>query len=316
MRVALIHLLACVKCDNSCSLEIVGPSPPPDVITGGELRCTGCGATYPVRERVPNLLTTSYSSDVQTSFDTQWSLRRKGALEEREGIVLGNDTQERALRITSLLLAGSTNAVILDAGCGPGEVIAEIARRHPQCSFIGMDLTSQIYHCARKFASIPNLDWIQGDVAKPPFQTASLDGITSWGVLHHTQNTRSTFIGLARPVKRGGRFHVWLYPVPREHANRFVWSRYYFVRDYLFLGRAHHLPPRVLLWMVRLLCLPYLGGGQERYRRAQLNVFDCLSPKYQHRHARAEIERWFSELGFDVVNRDEPYLSQTTGVRR
>jgi hypothetical protein len=133
-------------------------------------------------------------------------------------------------------------------------------------------------------------------------------------VLHCTQVTRDAFNALGKTVKGGGGYYVWIYPVPSETPHRIKWSLYYAVRDYLFLRKGHRISAKALLPMVKTLCAPFRLAGKGTYQTAVFIMYDCITPEFQHRHSRSEVESWFREEGFDVV-REEPFRGGSGGTR-
>jgi ubiquinone/menaquinone biosynthesis C-methylase UbiE len=52
------------------------------------------------------------------------------------------------------------SGLVLVAGCGTGDLIAELANSHPRVQFGGMDFLEAIYENAREHAKTTNIDWI------------------------------------------------------------------------------------------------------------------------------------------------------------
>lgn len=315
MRTELLDVLVCPECPARAPLAADPSAVSGGRIEAGELRCTHCDASYPVEKGVPRVLSKQHSRNVQSAFGSQWKFRRQGHLAEEEGIVFGADNRARAKLVARVMIGDKSKGIFVEGGCGTGDVLAQLATDHPDLYFVGMDFTNQIDHCAESHAAIPNIDWLQGDVGNPPFRQGSLDGATSWGVLHCTKVTRDAFNALGKTVRDGGGYYVWLYPVPSETPYRIKWSLYYAVRDYLFLGKGHQLPAKVLLLMVKILCAPFRLAGKSTYQTAVFIMYDCITPEFQHRHSRAEVESWYREEGFEVV-REEPFRGGTGGTRR
>ena len=66
------------------------------------------------------------------------------------------------------------------------------------------------------------MHFLRGDLLSPPLKLDSFDAAISIGVLHHTPCTRRTFDQVARLVKPGGRFYVWLYRKPDGIVRRYI----------------------------------------------------------------------------------------------
>jgi SAM-dependent methyltransferase len=129
--------------------------------------------------------------------------------------------------------------------------------------------------------------------------------VFSIGVLHHSPDPRRAFAQVAARVKPGGRLAVWLYrknTLPQEVLNtglRAVTTR---------------LPTRVL----EPLCVSLGAFGGIPVLKRTLNKlanfsnhpdwtlrvcdnFDWYAPRYQSHHTVAELERWFTEEGFEEL---------------
>jgi SAM-dependent methyltransferase len=300
MRTEILDILLCPRC-KAGNLRL-GPgdsSISNGQVETGVLYCAGCDSCYEIRNGVPDFLIGAHSPTVQNAFSQQWKLRREGIIAEDGGVLFFGSISTRAMQIWSILFpSGKCPELVLDAGCGTGDVTAELAKRYSQVQFVGMDFSETIYENARKHAEITNIDWICGDVSNPPFKRMVFDGVYSSGVLHHTSNSRLAFGAVSNLIKNEGRFYVWLYPLPYETRTPRFWSFYYRVRDWLFLGVGHHLPSRLLAALLRVFLLPALLRGGAFYNSLTFLLFDDVAPKYKYRHSKSEVEAWYREENF------------------
>jgi SAM-dependent methyltransferase len=297
MRTEMLDVLLCTRC-KAKNLRLGRSSILDGRVETGVLSCDSCTSCYEIRNGVPDLLIGAHSSSVQNAFSKQWKLRREGIIAENGETLFFFNVRTRATQIWSILFASSKYpTLVLDAGCGTGDVIAELARSHPDVQFVGMDFSDTIYENARKHKA-SNIDWICGDVSNPPFERRVFDGVYSSGVLHHTSNSRKAFSAVSNLVKSEGRFFVWLYPLAHETQTPGFWSFYYQVRDRLFLGIGHHLPSRLLATLLWLFLLPALMRGRAYYNSLTFLLFDDVAPRYQYRHSKHEVETWYREESF------------------
>lgn len=88
--------------------------------------------------------------------------------------------------------------VILDAGCGLGYKAAWFAALAPDALVIGMDYSDAAAQAARSYADVPNLFFIQGDIAATGLRSGSVDLVSCDQVIMHTENPEATFSELAR----------------------------------------------------------------------------------------------------------------------
>lgn len=312
VREHLLEVLCCPRCQGQLAVT-TGACLRKEEIAEGSLACFGCGSSYPIQAGIPRLLPGGHSSAVQAAFTRQWRLRRSGRFEEPQWLY-GFPHEERAAALACRLggVHGGEPAWVLDAGCGTGELAAALAAYHPDLQIVALDFSDDL---ATMSSAPPNLHLVQGDVCRPPLRAGSCAAVYSLGVLHHTADTRAAFTAVARLVRPGGALSIWLYPHPAELAEmphgEGRWMRlYYQLRDRVFLGLAHHLPPGVLLALLYLILLPVRVAPLPRHRpglrrsRRSLHralvfvLYDGLCPEHQHRHRRSEVAEWFREEGF------------------
>lgn len=108
---------------------------------------------------------------------------------------------------------------LLDAGCGPGYKAAWLARLAPHATVVAMDLSESIFVAGRRYADVPNLMFVKGDIAKTPFRDGAFDLVSCDQVLHHTDNPPETVKEFARILSDGGVLNTYVYArkaLPRE----------------------------------------------------------------------------------------------------
>jgi ubiquinone/menaquinone biosynthesis C-methylase UbiE len=116
------------------------------------------------------------------------------------------------------------SSVIFDAGCGLGYKAAWFARLAPHALVIGMDFSEAAWHAARNYANLPNLFFIQGDIAETDFGDGSVDYASCDQVIMHTESPERTFAELARIVSSAGEVACYFYAkkaLPRELLDEY-----------------------------------------------------------------------------------------------
>ncbi|MFD1211480.1 trans-aconitate 2-methyltransferase [Arthrobacter sp. GCM10027362] len=80
-------------------------------------------------------------------------------------------------------ITGPEPRLVVDLGCGPGNLTATLARRWPGAHVIGLDSSGEMVRQARRARGEPNLEFIEGDIAgwTPP---RGLDVLISNAALH------------------------------------------------------------------------------------------------------------------------------------
>jgi SAM-dependent methyltransferase len=74
---------------------------------------------------------------------------------------------------------------VADMGMGSGAGTHALAALYPGLEVVGVDLDPEMVAIAAARHQLSNLRFVQGDVARPPFDDRSLDGILDSSVLHH-----------------------------------------------------------------------------------------------------------------------------------
>lgn len=123
--------------------------------------------------------------------------------------------------------------VIIDTGCGLGYKAAWFAKLSPGSIVFGIDISNAVHLAAKNFATIPNLFFLQGDIAKTGLKENMIDFTVCDQVIMHTEEPEKTFAHLSGITKKGGEFACYVYrkkALPRE-----------LVDDY-FRGETHHIP--------------------------------------------------------------------------
>lgn len=88
--------------------------------------------------------------------------------------------------------------VIFDAGCGLGYKAAWFAELAPQALVIGMDFSDAARHAAESYKHLPNLFFMQGDIADTKLRDGCISYVSCDQVIMHTENPERTFSELAR----------------------------------------------------------------------------------------------------------------------
>ncbi|HEX6986425.1 MAG TPA: class I SAM-dependent methyltransferase, partial [Planctomycetaceae bacterium] len=129
------------------------------------------------------------------------------------------------------------------------------------------------------------------------------DFVFSIGVMHHDADTRAVFDSVAKTVRPGGRYAVWLYRRNRRWQER--------INDAL-RRRTTRMPPDRLERLCKvgaaLGAVPVLNKTLNKVvnfsahpdpQNRLCDTFDWYAPAYQHHHTVDEVLGWFRDAGFD-----------------
>lgn len=110
--------------------------------------------------------------------------------------------------------------LVFDAGCGLGYKAAWFAELAPHALVIGMDFSEAARQAAHNYRHLPNLFFLQGDIAATNFRDGAVDFASCDQVIMHTESPEKTFAELARIVNHGaGQIACYFYAkkaLPRE----------------------------------------------------------------------------------------------------
>jgi len=115
---------------------------------------------------------------------------------------------------------------VLEIGVGMGADHCELARCSPR-SLSGVDLTERAVEFTRKRLALYGLasDLRQADAEKLPFESESFDLVYSWGVLHHSPDTKKAIDEVRRVLRPGGRARIMIYN-KWSIVGLLLWARY------------------------------------------------------------------------------------------
>jgi ubiquinone/menaquinone biosynthesis C-methylase UbiE len=108
---------------------------------------------------------------------------------------------------------------LLDVGCGPGTITADLASRIPAGTVVGVDLFSDVIGAAQNAFGSANLRFQVGDVYALDFADDSFDLVYAHQVLQHLGDPVGALRQMLRVLRPGG--HV---AIRDSDYGAFVWS--------------------------------------------------------------------------------------------
>ena len=95
--------------------------------------------------------------------------------------------------------------LVVDLGCGPGDLVAELSPRLKETRITGIDLSpSMLLYAGRHATTDGRLRFIVGDAASLPFDDGAVDLVVSTLSLHHWTEPADAFAEIARVLRPGG----------------------------------------------------------------------------------------------------------------
>lgn len=160
--------------------------------------------------------------------DTQDSVR-----EFREGgLVTGSVAPVYLFNMLLLCGAIKPGATVVDLGCGPANLLVELALMHPEANFVGVDLSEEMLRCAealRDGAGARNLSLLRSDFTSiDALNGQSADLVMSTLSLHHLP-TRALLDRCLREAGRlirpGGQLHLMDFGALKRSATTEYFAR-------------------------------------------------------------------------------------------
>jgi SAM-dependent methyltransferase len=221
------------------------------------------------------------------SFDTQWQLLPSGAQ------LLGSDIFDRECtrllaEYSGMRLDWFSGKTVLDGGAGNGRWSYTLSKLGAHVTAVDQS-KSGIADVRRACASFESFKALQHNILEPLPFSDEFDAVWSFGVVHHTGNTRLALHNICKVLRRGGYLFAMIYGEPRSgHSAEFAE-----INSYVELRR-------LLSGMSPKERIDYL---RSRFPEDQVNAwFDGLSPKINDLHRFDEIREWLREWNFsDVV---------------
>ena len=216
---------------------------------------------------------------------------------------VAHDDEDRATFVakTGMPLEKLQGLRVLDAGCGGGRYSRICGEAG--ATVVGADHSRAVDKARQLCAHLDDVRFVQADLKHLPLEPASFDFVFSIGVMHHDSDTRRVFDAVAKLVKPGGRYSVWLY-----RRNQW-WQE---VINSSLRGITSRLPSPLLKPFCHAGAL--LGGipiinrtlnkivnfsAHPSYENRVCDTFDWWAPEYQYHHTVDELNGWFREAGFE-----------------
>ncbi len=217
----LLDLLACPDCGRS------GLAPEPAAPAGAALLCA-CGQRFPVAEGIPRLLPRDLRERLGPLGDRIPGLGEIAAADHSPGNVAlanlayhatepeaygdeplasigmfdpGGNAQRRLAEVVQRMAATGPADVLVDVGCGPGNVLHHVRGRFRRP--LGVDLCLPMLERAVR----SGFRVLAGDAYRLPLRSGVADAVTAFSFLHHLAEPGRFLAEAVRVLRPGGFFY-------------------------------------------------------------------------------------------------------------
>ena len=292
-RIVLQKVLMCPQCHGDLRDEQV------------QHVCVVCGKAYPSERGIPRFLRDLDESEQQVrhSFDHEHQRYRDSRYTR-----FGPQLVEQWLADVQLPAEYFRNKLVLDVGCGSGRWTFALASLG--ATVVAVDFTNAGVEVTNQgTGQFENVSVLQADIFNLPLRPESFDFVVSWGVLHHTRDTRAAFERVHPLVRRGGQLYVMIYerhsPVKFFFTNlirrflrrlpedqRYQACGWFLIKNRLLYKLLAHL----------FICAPYPEPSDPlEITTRQFGLYDAYSPLFNHLHTREEVLSWFHSANFEQL---------------
>jgi len=205
----------------------------------GRLTCIACGTAFPVHNGYLDLC----PGPPEPVVPIQALMQMKPVVAVYEGIwrpfgyfIASKHSFPRDIdRIATLIRR--PHGVILDVGCGPGNVTRRIARLMPSSIVVGFDLSHEMLERAVRLTrkeGLKNVYYMRGSALTLPFKPETFDAVSCCGAL---QLFPQAIGEISRVLKLGGEFVCQTTLAPRKPplyvrvADRVLKFGYFYLDD-------------------------------------------------------------------------------------
>lgn len=120
---------------------------------------------------------------VEEEVEEAVTIEREEHLSEEDRALITKDV-ERAASLLSAHLLLPEGSKVVDTGCDEGKIAYLLAKQNPRAHFIGVDKDAPDIEFANKHYKLPNLSFVQSDLAIEKLEDGTLDAVINNNILH------------------------------------------------------------------------------------------------------------------------------------
>lgn len=144
-------------------------------------------------------------------------------------MTFGQDIRWRRILVREIPIPGS--AVVLDIGCGTGDLAREVRLQHPDSRVIAADFTPEMVQLGSLNTKDPQVEWVIADAQHLPFADQAFHVVVCGYLLRNVPDVDHALIEQARVTRPGGwgasldttpPESGWLAPIINFYLNKVV----------------------------------------------------------------------------------------------
>ncbi len=332
MNADLVNYLICPKCKKNFSLKI--SKTVDSEIESGFLKCQN-NHKFQIKKGIPRFVIDTQKDFVKT--EDAFSVKWKNHHDDHQAKEWTSFQQKWFLdrfgwkTLTNFKTFLKSKKIILEAGTGVGNT-AKLLSSNSSSIVFAIDASESIEFAHKKYGKSKNIHFLQADLRNLPFKKQFFDFILSDQVLHHTDNTKTSFTYLTKFLKKNSFIAIYVYnkkaPI-REFADDFIRKTTVnmSVKECIDFSKNMSLLGKNLLKINKKISIPkdipLLGIKKGTYdiqrfiywhflkcfwdpsnnleRSIGVN-FDWYYPKFAFRHTPEEVKKWFKDTNIKITH--------------
>lgn len=335
LKPELINFIVCPKCKNKFQLKTTKYKK--TEILEGILVCSK-NHKFLISDGVPRLVvdTEKNFEKTETAFSLKWknfnkSYHNKNWYEKQLKWFLDRFGWNTKSKFGNFL---NKCDYILDAGTGVGNSAHWFSQSQNSIVF-AIDASESVFFANKKYGKMPNIHFLQADIRQLPFKKNFFNFICSDQVLHHTKDTKTSFINLTKHLTSKGLISIYVYkqkgPI-REFSDDYIRGIMVnksekecmkFSESMAKLGRSLSKINKKITITEDIPILQIKAGTYDIQRFIYWNFlkcwwsndvpfkqsiatnFDWYFPQFAYRHTSNEVKNWFKDAKLKITHFQE-----------